>query len=250
MTTIQPFAEQGNFTQMHNFAFDHVMPNVSGSAWKIFSLIIRKTKGWQKDEDDISYSQLRKGTGISSNTTIKKGIAELLELGVIQQGKPAHEADPYGYRLNKNYSCRVTENDTPSTKKWTTGVSETVNTKETTTKERKKEKENTPPIEELVNLFAEETNLRIPKNGKIKDDWIDPIVAINKASGEHFNTTKERMLVAISILRENGYTIANPGSIQNTAVNLDIHPPTPKRNIPKMVFIPETNSYKPVGAHE
>lgn len=153
MTTIQPFAEQGNYTQVHNVAFDHIMPLLSGSEWKILSLIIRKTKGWQKDEDDIAYSQFRSGTGISSNNTIKKALAKLVSMGIVQQGKPAHKADPYGYRLNKNYSCRVSKNDTPSIKKWNTGVSKSVNTKESIKKD-KESAATSPEIQAYENTFG------------------------------------------------------------------------------------------------
>lgn len=130
MTTIQPYIDQGNFTQMHNANFDHIMPLLSGSAWKVLCLIIRKTKGWQKEEDDIAYSQLKAGTGIKSDATISKAIKELLELGVIQVGKATHQADPHAYRLNKFYSCRTSKNEDSTPKKWSTTTSKNEDTKE------------------------------------------------------------------------------------------------------------------------
>lgn len=131
MATIQPYLDQGNFTQFHNANFDHIMPIVSSSAWKILCLIIRKTKGWQKDEDDIAYSQLKAGTGIKSDATISRAIKELLELGVIQVGKAVHQADPHAYRLNKSYSCRTSKNEDSTPKKWSTTTSKNEDTKET-----------------------------------------------------------------------------------------------------------------------
>lgn len=133
---IKPFSRQGYFTAVDNAVFDEIMPTLSGSEWKILSLIIRKTIGWHKELDGIAYSQMRKGTGIKSNTTIQKAVHSLLDKGIIEQGQTGLKTDPHFYRLNRDYTLRVTETVkrrvTFSVKR---PVTETVNTKERKRKE-------------------------------------------------------------------------------------------------------------------
>lgn len=76
-------------------------------------------------------------------------------------------------------------------------------------------------LPELVNYFLAVSHCRKPSNGEYKrSQWMDPIVAIYQAAGGDFNETKERIKQSIAILKEKNYTVANPGSIQNTAVSL------------------------------
>lgn len=77
MRRIKPFARQGFFTAIDNSIFDEVMPTLSLPAWKVLCFIIRKTIGYQKDVDFISYSQIRKGTGIKSNESVRRALMEL-----------------------------------------------------------------------------------------------------------------------------------------------------------------------------
>lgn len=95
---------------------------------------------------------------------------------------------------------------------------------------------NDDPLETLVTLFAEKTFCRIPTNGRLATDWLDPLVAIYKASGEDYETTVKRLETAVNILKEKGYPIVSPASIQNTAVNLPINPP-PKKREPQTVKV-------------
>lgn len=95
---------------------------------------------------------------------------------------------------------------------------------------------NSDPLETLVQLFADKTFCRIPTNGKLATDWLDPLVAIYKASGEDYETTVRRVETAVNVLKEKGYPIFSPASIQNTAVNLPINPP-PKKREPQTVKV-------------
>lgn len=60
------------------------MPLVSAPAHKIFTLIVRKTIGWQREFDTISVSQFMSLTGIKSNNTVLQSIKELLDLDIIR----------------------------------------------------------------------------------------------------------------------------------------------------------------------
>ena len=78
--TIKPFAvDDREYTRIHNFVFAVLMPVLSPTAFKILALIVRATKGWRMEEEQLSYKELQAGTGIKSPTTIASGIQELLE---------------------------------------------------------------------------------------------------------------------------------------------------------------------------
>ncbi|RYX80117.1 hypothetical protein EON83_29980 [bacterium] len=72
------FAESGHFTAMHNALFDWVQPRLSLSAWSVLCVIVRRTRGWGKKYDAISYEQIKQATGIKSTATISKALTELL----------------------------------------------------------------------------------------------------------------------------------------------------------------------------
>ena len=108
MSEIKPFHDQGHYTEVHNMAFDYIMPRVSGSAWKVLCLIIRKTKGWGKRSDEISYSQIKDGTGIKNDLTVKKALGELLKLGCILKRAGETQFKPTRYALNRNFAIGET----------------------------------------------------------------------------------------------------------------------------------------------
>ena len=138
MRISKPFERQGNFTQVDNDLLDHIMPTLTPSEWMVLSFIIRKTKGWHKDHDGISYSQFIKGTGINSNTTIKKCLDSLSSKNMVLVGMTGNRADPHHYMLNRDYSFGVTESvERPITFSVERPVTESVDTKESL-----KEKEN------------------------------------------------------------------------------------------------------------
>lgn len=96
-----------NSFQLPNAFVDEMLAQVSGNACKVYLLIVRKTRGWQKEKDYISYSQIQKIAGIKSHETIKNALNELLELGLIKV-KQGNEKTPNQYRLNDNYCTTKT----------------------------------------------------------------------------------------------------------------------------------------------
>lgn len=124
--TIKPFADQGNYVAMHKICFDHIMPSISGNTWKVLCFIIRKTEGWNKERDQISYSQIKTGTGIKSDTTVRNALVELqgIALSLDETGRKIWERDytqpdyiiaetvagfkePTAYRLNLEVEIHV-----------------------------------------------------------------------------------------------------------------------------------------------
>ncbi len=149
MKTVKPFARQGHYTTVDHALHDFVMPAIAATSWKILSLIVRKTVGWNKDEDGISYSQLIKGTGIVSRTTIKKGLDELDALGAILI-RSAGKWTANRYRLNPNFEIIL-----PSTENVPDPSTENVpdpSTENVPTIERKKKKKT---INQIDQDFAE-----------------------------------------------------------------------------------------------
>jgi len=98
--------DRPNYTQVANIFMDKYMSSCSGAETKVFLAISRKTIGWQKISDKISYSQLRKMTGLCVNA-LKKAITELLEKDLITQ-----------WQVGQNYwyDLAISENDTVDNK--------------------------------------------------------------------------------------------------------------------------------------
>jgi phage replication O-like protein O len=78
---------QPNYTQCPNVFFDEILKELSGSETKVFCVIMRKTFGWQKTKDRISYSQIMEMSGIVSKATISEAIKNLEAKGFIVSEK-------------------------------------------------------------------------------------------------------------------------------------------------------------------
>ncbi len=87
------------FTKVDNDFFDSYAAKLSGNAYKLFSIIIRKTIGWNKQADYISNSQLKALTGIQDDRTIRSLVAELVELGLISVSARSGKAAIYSVKV-------------------------------------------------------------------------------------------------------------------------------------------------------
>jgi phage replication O-like protein O len=73
-----PFANlEDNFTKYPNDILDYLMRYYGGSAFQLLSVIIRKTIGWHKNWDRISYSQFEEYTGLGRQA-VADALKELL----------------------------------------------------------------------------------------------------------------------------------------------------------------------------
>jgi phage replication O-like protein O len=109
IVTIFPFADPNSkYTMMDNFLFDCIMPLVKPNAWKILCLIIRKTRGWHKTSDQISFSQIKAGTGISSDETVNNALKQLVKKGYIL-AKKGGQWDATVYAINTKFSTTKIE---------------------------------------------------------------------------------------------------------------------------------------------
>lgn len=134
-----------NYTQIPNVYFDKIMQTLSGTENIIFLAIMRKTFGWQKVRDKISYTQIEKVTGIGSYTTIKKGLSALEEKGLIKSERAGkfityevNITETVEVETDNDYrNCSDTITETVAIVPKTT--TETVDTKESNIKKLSKE---------------------------------------------------------------------------------------------------------------
>lgn len=62
--------QKSNHTEVPNDFFDKWMPKLKGSEIQVFLTICRQTRGWHKETDRISISQLQNKTGLSNRSVI------------------------------------------------------------------------------------------------------------------------------------------------------------------------------------
>lgn len=79
-----------NSFQVPNAFVDEVLNKISDAACKIYLVICRKTRGWNKEMDSISLSQFEEITG-KSRPTVVKCLNELINVGlVVEQPSTIH----------------------------------------------------------------------------------------------------------------------------------------------------------------
>ncbi|MBP8005846.1 MAG: replication protein [Acinetobacter sp.] len=90
-----------NSFQITNAFVDEAMDKISDASVKIYLLIVRKTRGWGKDFDSLSLSQLESLSG-KSRPTVVKCLNELVKVGLVKK----HPPSVYGnvYSLIENYN--------------------------------------------------------------------------------------------------------------------------------------------------
>lgn len=129
--SVKPFAKpEQEFMMMHNSIVDTIMPLCSNTEFKVLIAIFRKTRGWDKDVDRISYSQLMEMTGIKSSATISKATTGLQKKGmIVMQSGDVETANSYS--LNVEYSIPTSKNKEPLIQKINNPMVKNKYTKET-----------------------------------------------------------------------------------------------------------------------
>lgn len=99
--------EKPNFTQVPNEIFDKWMSELSGVEFKILMAICRKTFGWDKRKDKISYSQFidLSGTG---RRQISDAIKKLILLDLIEVNSKVKAPCDYSIKVEINKSEKET----------------------------------------------------------------------------------------------------------------------------------------------
>ena len=73
-----------NSFQLPNSVIDELLADLTGAELKCYLYVLRKTKGWNREEDAISVSQFMKVTGLSNRKVID-ACERLVELGLLEQ---------------------------------------------------------------------------------------------------------------------------------------------------------------------
>lgn len=92
-----------NYTQIPNIILDN-MHHMSDAELRVVLAIARKTKGWHKETDELSISQLMKATGLSNTAAIRGGNIGA-KRGIIKK----IPVDPMNTRKGFTYCIVVTE---------------------------------------------------------------------------------------------------------------------------------------------
>ncbi len=98
------------FMLFPNIVIDDLMPVLPPPAFKIVCLIYRNTKGWHKEVDQISFSQIMRGTGIKSSATVAKYLESLAQKGIILRAKGDSTRDANSYALNPQFDVSTLKN--------------------------------------------------------------------------------------------------------------------------------------------
>ena len=148
--TVRPFYNQNGYTELNNYVLDYIMPKLSPNAWKVLCFIIRKTKGWQKEQDQLSFSQIMEGTGIKNRTTVSSAIDDLESGNYVYVIHSSDRVTSNTYSLNTDLEINLgsTEIVLPSTE---IGLG-VVQKSDTQKKGLNKHTTHTPPAQEEENL--------------------------------------------------------------------------------------------------
>jgi len=184
---------KGGYFQIDNTLIETLSrTHLSGQELRVLFAIIRKTLGWRKDWDRISYSQITEMTGIlkqNVHRTIKslidRKIIERINIGMFKG---------YKMRINKNYEQWVIYqgsnlNRLPSSKQITVIKTDTeVSSNPITTKDNTKDINMSTELNPVKNLFIEWNSL-------MKDREVRKIRFIEGIDSKHprYKTAKARL---------------------------------------------------------
>lgn len=93
-----------NFLQVPNAVIDELLPDLTGAELKCYLVVIRKTKGWNKESDNISISQFMKATGLS-NSAVIKACESLVKYGLLVKENGARNTGVYAVNSYSKTTC-------------------------------------------------------------------------------------------------------------------------------------------------
>lgn len=138
--------QEPNYTQTPNALFDILMKDMGEAELRVTLAVIRKTMGYHKDRDAISWTQIQQMTGLSRTST-QDGIEKAIEHGYIKiVGQGARGVSIYSLVVEAYQSSNTTS--TGSEALPMTG------SEAKPTKEKKEKKENKHAPKPLFDLVA------------------------------------------------------------------------------------------------
>ncbi len=77
------------YTQVPNFFLEEQAKTLGEAELRVYLCIIRKTLGFHKDKDFLSYSQIQQMSGLTAKS-IRRGLKGLAEKGLIHRSNPRY----------------------------------------------------------------------------------------------------------------------------------------------------------------
>ena len=99
-----------NSFQLPNIFVDEGVKNLSPTACVLYVVIVRKTRGWQKNKDAISLTQFESITGMSRKTVIR-GLDELVSCNFVKEYTSKIRGSTKSYALNDSVFSTLLENE-------------------------------------------------------------------------------------------------------------------------------------------
>ncbi|MGA9767788.1 MAG: replication protein [Blastocatellia bacterium] len=100
---VKPYSDMGCYTSVHHSLIDNLLRTLNGNTFKILLFILRQTTGWNRQEAEIGYRDIIKGTGIKHPMTIQRGLRELISAKHIIPSRSDDKWDATAYRLNQEF---------------------------------------------------------------------------------------------------------------------------------------------------
>ena len=169
-----------HFTKIPNNFIDEWLLKLSGTATKVFLVILRKTIGWHKESDVISISQIEKNSGLSENSVLS-GLKELKKHSLLETKK---EGRGKGTRIEYKIKFSLNEN-THQTKPETNDAEN--NTSNFKVLNESITEKNEVKIENNTSKFEDTKDIKFQKKEEERN-------AISSASFENKNTGKDNRL--------------------------------------------------------
>lgn len=146
-------AEQGyqapNHTQMPNILLDEHMAKMGEAELRVVLAVCRKTFGWHKDKDMISFSQLQQLTGLSRES-VSTGVQQALARGVLGRTKRGNSFEYWLVVNLPDQSTKPTDTSRVSRPIEAQNGRLSRHTKERQPKEINKESESPEPLREMM----------------------------------------------------------------------------------------------------
>lgn len=184
-----------NYFQIPNEVVDQYLKVLTHVELKVMMIIIRKTKGWDKDDDWISLGQLEKITGSSRSSVVRaiKGLQKHDLINKKTEGKIGDQQTRFSVKFNKGTSS-IIEPPTSSIIEPPTGSTieptKDIYTKDTYTKvtpivPKKGTKEISPEVENLKKKILETIKMKKPNFTRtISKKWDEDCKALLKSRSE------------------------------------------------------------------
>lgn len=162
------------FTMIPNFIFDEYLESLSEGELKILMMILRKTVGFDKKSDEISYSQFIARSGLS-RSTISHAIKELTKKGLVEVDRS---------RRTNEYTYCLPETDSQSSSKF---------------EPRTVQNSNTQPVRNLdpQKKTLKESKRNTTSSSDLSDDLIEVVQYWNKTFSNTLDPSDSKLVKCI-----------------------------------------------------